>query len=267
MSERVFVVVSMYENAELLPHFLAHYTRLGVHQILVAVRSQQRGDLYDLALSHAAHYPAHIYWFPSRQFADSDKTIVQQSLLERHGIAPDDYVMHLDLDEFHEYPAPLAAIVREMNRRDDWAVRGWILDRIAEDGALAAIQAMPSIGEQFPIGCHLTGSLLNAWTQKIVLCRGRVQLQGGVSHDTCNALYDEVPIGRVDQYIVHHFKWTRGVDVRLQKRLTEAAIPPCYADECRRFLKYFRVHGKIDPRIAEFRPRWLGALPYACGGT
>jgi hypothetical protein len=260
MSERVFAVVTMYENPDLLAHFLDHYTRLGVHQILVSVRSAEQGELYDSAVSHASHFDARVYWTSAQRFADSDKSEVEQTILEKNGVEPDDYVMHLDMDEFHEYPASLAEIVRIMNRREAWALRGWILDRVAEDGALAPIRSSPSIGEQFPIGCDFTSSVLKGWTQKIVLCRGRVQLQGGVNHDTCNAWYDEIPIGHGNQYLVHHFKWTQGVDERLRSRLAQAAISPCYSNECRRFLDHYDVRRRIDVRSAALRPRWLGAL-------
>jgi len=262
MSERVFAVVTMYENPDLLVHFLDHYARLGVYRILVSVRTAEQGDLYDSAVSQATHFQARVYWESAQQFADSDKAEVEQAILEKNGVGPDDYVMHLDMDEFHEYPASLAEIVRIMNRRDAWALRGWMVDRVAEDGALAPIRPSPSIGEQFPIGCDLTGSLLKGWTQKIVLCRGRVRLQGGVNHDTCNALYDDVPIGDGDQYLVHHFKWMQGVDERLRTRLAHAAIAACYSDECRRFLDHYEARRRIDVRSAALRPRWLGALKY-----
>jgi hypothetical protein len=246
----------------LLPHFLAHYTRLGVNPILVSVRSRQRDGLYEAALRHAAPFPARVYWFAADYFADSNKAEAQQAILQQNGLEPDDYVMHLDLDEFHEYPAPLAEIVRLMNARDDWALRGWMLDRVAADGTLAPIAAAPSLGEQFPVGCDLTRVVLRGWTQKIVLCRGRVQLQGGVNHDTCNAWYDAVPVGQPDQYIVHHFKWTRGREQLLRDRVAEAAVAQGYADECRRFLDYYQAYGRIDLGDPTLRARRLGALPY-----
>jgi Glycosyl transferase family 2 len=260
MSERVFAVVSVYDKPELLPHFLDHYTRLGVHQILVSVRSSERADLFDAAYASAEPFPANVSWTASEYFADSDKAELEQDLLHRHGLAADDYVMHLDLDEFQEYPAPLSEIVRLMNDRCDWALRGWILDRVAEDGTLAPIGATPTIGEQFPIGCDVTRVTLGAWTQKIVLCRGRVRLQGGVRHDTVNAWYHEVPFGRPDQYLVHHFKWTEGLDARLEERLERAAIGPAYVRECRRFLQAYRASGRIDLTDPSLNARWLGRL-------
>src|SRR5689334_6934876 len=122
MSERVFAVVSVYENVELVPHFLAHYTRLGVHRVLLPVRSRERDELYENVARHAEAFPASAYWFAADHFADADKSSAQALTLATNGVEPDDYVMHVDLDEFHEYPAPLPEIVRGMNQRGDRAL-------------------------------------------------------------------------------------------------------------------------------------------------
>jgi hypothetical protein len=260
MSDSVYAIVSVYDNIELLPHFLLYYARLDILRIFVVVRSPTRGPLYEAALEESGPFSADVYWFASHFFADSDKAEAEQLILQRNGVQPDDYVMHLDLDEFQEYPASLATIVQEMNAHDDWALRGWIVDRVAADGSLAPVLRTPSIGEQFPIGCAASEVLLGAWTQKIVLCRGRVRLQGGVRHDTENAYYDRVPVGRPADYIVHHFKWLRGLEQRLQTRLGRDRIGPKYAAECCQFLDYYRRTGRIDLREPRLKSCYLGAL-------
>jgi hypothetical protein len=216
MSDQVYAIASVYENADLIPHFLAHYYRLGVHRVLLVVRTPQRDGVLSATIEQAKSFGSNVSWFRAERFADSDKADVEQFVLRENSVEPDDYVMHLDLDEFQEYPAPLSEIVTAMNQADDWAIRGWIIDRVSETGMLAPIRSEPSIGEQYAIGCHLTQNLLRGWTQKIVLCRGRVQLQGGVHHDTSNAYYDRVPMGRPDEYLVHHFKWTAGLLERIR---------------------------------------------------
>jgi Glycosyl transferase family 2 len=262
MSAQVYAIASLYENADLLPHFLEHYARLGVHRILLVVRTQEQDEVLSVALEQAKSYSANVYWFSAGRFADSDKAEVEQFVLRENRVEPNDYVMHLDVDEFQEYPAPLFDIVATMNQADDWALRGWIVDRVAERGLLAPILSVPSIGEQYPIGCDLTKEILCAWTQKIVLCRGRVQLQGGVCHDTCNAYYDRVPVGRADEYLVHHFKWTAGVLDRIRERLRTASLGSVYERECRQFLSYFDSAGKIDLSAPILRAKRLGAMKY-----
>jgi hypothetical protein len=262
MSEKIFAIVSVYDNPELLPHFLSHYSRLGVDHIFVSIRTPIRNALYETAAAVAQCFPATIHWIACEQFSDSDKAEVEQVILRQNDVQPDDYIMHLDLDEFQEYPVPVIEVVRQMNVCDDWALRGWIVDRVAEGGWLVPVLPEPSIGEQFPIGCAVSQILLHAWTQKIILCRHRVQLEGGVRHDTLNARYDRVPVGQSEQYIVHHFKWVRGLDKRIEERLTRALIGGKYAAECRQFLNYYRTHGRIDLLDSRLGARYLGPLRY-----
>jgi len=263
MNALVYAIASVYENADLIPHFLAHYTRLGVHRILLVVRTPKQNDILFSALEHAKGYDANVYWFSAARFADSDKADVEQFVLRETGVGPNDYIMHLDVDEFQEYPAPLCDIVTAMNQADDWALRGWVVDRVAEGGVLAPIRSVPSIGEQYPFGCDLTLEVLRAWTQKIVLCRGRVRLQGGVCHDTWNAYYERVPVGRPDEYLVHHFKWTAGLLDRIRERLRTAALGSAYERECQRILNYFDSTGTIDLSDPALRSRRLGAMNYS----
>ncbi len=262
MSERVVAVVSVYDNPVLLPHFLAHYARLGVERVVVAFRTPEPDAAFAEAVRRAQPFAAEVIWRRSDRFADSDKAAVERELLAAAGLADDDYVMHLDLDEFQEYPAPLADVVRAMNAHDDWALRGWIADRVAADGSLAAVAPEPAIGEQFPLVCDLTERVLRGWTQKIVLCRYRVELQGGVRHDTCNAYYERVPLGRPDEYRVHHFKWTHGLDRRLAARLKSAAIGSSYRAECERFLDHYRRHGRLDLSDPALNVRPAGPFVY-----
>lgn len=259
VSERVFAIVSMYENGMLLPHFLAHYAALGAHRIVVAVRSPERGELYEAAVAAASCYPARVVWRESTLFADSDRAAVEEELLRDEGVDQDDYVIYADLDEFPEYPAALAEIVADMNAHHDWALRGWIIDRVAEDGTLAPIAEQPSLGKQFPLACDITDGLLRGWRQKIVLCRFRVQLEGGVRHDTINAWYERVPIGTSEDYVVNHFRWTAGLERRVEARLS-AWIGPSYRRECEDLLAYLRRYGRINVEDPALRTRWAGAL-------
>ena len=197
---------------------------------------------------------------PTEHFSDLEKAAVEQSVLQINNLDPDDYVMHLDLDEFHEYPAPLSEIVSLMNRRRAKAIRGWLVDRVADDGMLVPVRDGIGIGDQFPIGCDLTRELLRGWTQKIMLCRASVNLLDGANHTTRDASFAWVPVGRAEDFIVHHFKWVHGADVRLRARLESTTLGAEYKAECKRFLDAYYPLGRIyidDPRL---RARRLGPL-------
>jgi hypothetical protein len=259
MSQRVTAIASVYDNLEIIPHWLDHYSRLGVNHIVLSVRSR---DLLQQAEVFALPFPiAAVHYAPASFFEDSDKAGIEMNLLNECCPDPDEYVMHLDLDEFQEYPAPLPEIIDLMNEAHDWALRGWIVDRVTADGKLAPIRPEPTIFDQFPICCDISECVLGAWSQKIMLCRRRVRLRGGVRHDTENAYYDRVPIQ--GQYIVHHFKWIAGLPSRLEKRLGEAGTSNKYKHECRLFLEHYQANGDriglADPRV---QPRFEGPFQY-----
>ncbi|AMV40975.1 hypothetical protein [Planctomyces sp. SH-PL62] len=260
MGASVYAVVSIYEDHGLLPHFLEHYDRLGVRRTFVVVRTPTRGALAARAAEAAAGRPAAATWVECDRFADPEKAAVEERVLRAAGVDADDFVMRLDLDEFHEYPAPLAEVVGPLGRRRDRAVRGRLVDRVAEGGVLAPVRPDPDLGLQFPIGCELTGGALGGWTQKVMICRAGARLRGGVNHDALGVSYEPPPAGPGDGYLVHHFKWTEGVASRLRSRLGEADVGPEYRRECRRFLELAGGAGRIDLSDASLLARRLGPL-------
>jgi len=242
-SEKVVVVTSLYDHPELLPHFLAHYQRLGATQVIVSVRNAE-------ILNHAEHtcgsWPfAACTYTVSQRFADSDKRLVELGLLDQFGVGQNDWVSHADVDEFHEYPRALAEIIRNMNTHNDWALRGWVVDRLAENGELRTVFPQPNIFEQFPYSGNVT-RFIGASTQKIMLARRRVRLAGWCAHDTENAYYDRVPFA--GEYIVWHFKWIAGLVERLQARMVRDQFAGCYQHECQTAIGYILAN---DGRIAD----------------
>jgi hypothetical protein len=206
----VSVITSAYDGFQLIPHFVQHYTELGVDQILLVVRGGRDEAIKWIPTPDKASI-LKVFYQSAGGFSDSDKREVEMRVVMESGIDLDDYLIWADLDEFQEYPAPLDEIVNKMNQSKDWALRGWVIDRLAGDGGFPLVEKDWSIWEQFPLECDLTGMVIGAWTQKIMLCRKRVRLAGGVAHDTENAYYDRVPIGKASDYRVHHFKWVGGV--------------------------------------------------------
>jgi len=70
MSHKVFAIVSLYDQPELLAHFLSHYAKLGAHRILVVVRTSERDRFFVQAEGDAGQFPASVHWFPADKFAD-----------------------------------------------------------------------------------------------------------------------------------------------------------------------------------------------------
>jgi hypothetical protein len=243
MSNLVFGIVSIYDHVELLPHFLDHYGRIGVREMFLSVRNEQvrpQAEEYVKELGFGC-----VFYAPTDVFDDSDKVDIEERILAAQKLDQDDYILHLDLDEFHQYPAALSEIVAEMNYHNDWAVAGLMADHVAADGRLRTVTRNPSIWEQFPIIIDLSANVLLACTTKIMICRKRVRLKGGGRHSTENVPSDRKPIP--GDYIVHHFKWLEGLDDRIKHRLKCDTLVGLYRDECLRFLDFYkRCGGNFD---------------------
>lgn len=243
VSQRVVAVVTVYDTPELLPHFLQHYSRLGVDQILVALAI----DLPNQS-SFEQHFPVRFTRFYYDGFTNARKSTGENYMLAEAEIPPDAWVMHLDLDEFHEYPAALQDVVQLLNAHGRDAVTGQLYDRVSADGVLKPIETSPSIEEQYPLGGSLAGPLLGGCTTKIMLARRRVALGSG-RHGTMDGTpADHFPVGRPADYRVHHFRWVKGLTERIEQRFLhpEEQYDSDYPLRNLRLAQQVRDRGHID---------------------
>ena len=222
---RVFLATVVYDDTQLVPHFLRHYAALGVDTILIAAHD----SVYKAVAATAQGFPAFVDRVECAHFDCAQKLSFEKELLARHGAGPGDFVIYCDIDEFHEYPAPLAEIMRRMAENDIAAVRGQFVDRLARDGRLASIQSTTDLFSQFPIACRVSRDILQAFDEKIMLCRGWVSINSG-HHKSLNASCGPAPVP--GNYFVHHFKWTAGLIARLRKRLAQGNVGEDYIREC-----------------------------------
>jgi GT2 family glycosyltransferase/predicted O-methyltransferase YrrM len=261
MKSNCYGVVSIYEDQGLLPHFISHYRQLGVTHLFLCARTEEARSVAIECVREFDGF-ASVHYSRSEYFADSEKELFELNVLDRHKVNADDYVIHLDLDEFQEYPAPLTEVIAEMDRANHWACRGWIVDRLSADGSLQPVRSSPTIWEQFPVAADVSQGLMGSWCQKIVLCRRRVRLRGHCRHDTENAYYETAPIP--GDYLVHHFKWLEGLDRRLEHRLSTGALSDAYRRECQVFLDHYSRAGRFDLSDSRLKARWPAA-PYDLG--
>ncbi len=242
---RVFSATVVYDDTPLIPHFLRHYAALGVDAILIAAQD----SVYKDVAAKAQGFPAFVDRVECSHFDCMQKLSFEKEMLARHGAGPDDFVIYCDIDEFHEYPAPLAEIVRGMAESDIAAVRGQYVDRLARGGRLASIQVAPDLFSQFPIACNVSRDILQAFDQKIMLCRGWVSINSG--HDnSLNAPCGPAPVP--GNYFVHHFKWTAGLIVRLRERLAQGEFSAEYIRECNALFQTCDDDRGFDPSGGQF---------------
>lgn len=159
--------VAVYDDARLLPHFLRHYTKLGVDHFYVAV-----GPGMDEHVRPYSHdHPIVIY--DALDVLDSvfgGHSAVDQM---RHQHQSDgEWVFIVDLDEFVEFTVPITSIIAHAERDDANAVRGIMFDRFARNGQLIGFDPDSDLNEIYPVRSRFTAVVMGGDDAKCVLVKG-----------------------------------------------------------------------------------------------
>src|ERR1700744_5420665 len=113
-------------DCALLPHWISHYRALGVDKIHVTMDVRtcpwSEFEQYKHALDSA------YYHISPTGLSDPDGYYDMQEENALKEVNPEAWVLRIDLDEFHEYPASLKDIVKAMESRNEWAVHGHFRD-------------------------------------------------------------------------------------------------------------------------------------------
>jgi hypothetical protein len=234
---------------DLLPHWLKHYLRLGVDQIVLCVLREGMEAQLDQIHAAIAGLPVRVHLFSD--WTDERQQQVLRNSLDDIGCRGEDWVVHADLDELNEFPCPIDELALAMEKAGRTAVHGNFIDRVSVDGRFVAAQPTPSLAEQYPIECQLTDRILQGFTEKIMLARHEVWISGG--HHKAGAFSGGHVIGQWQDYRVHHFKWRAGVLERLRWALANVASADSqWGRETGRLLEFVGSGGRIpveDPRL------------------
>lgn len=236
----------------LIPHFLRHYRDLGIPAerfllVLNTARFRIRPMRAARAAVAQAGVPGAVIW--RGPYTSEVKQAKVRALLDRH-VAPEDWIVHADADEFQEYPAPLPEFLRSVEAEGANVVSGVLLDRLAEDGRLRAVAPSPSPFEQFPVVGRVGPRVLALTTddggdkRKLMAYRGNLRANRGSGDIAEEMAADARPSRR--EGVIHHFKWTDDVLDRLRRRVrTYRRKGYGWWTQSQRFLDYYEEHGRI----------------------
>ena len=195
-------------HLELLPHFLEHYSRIGVDSFLCGLHGQHQ----DEARMLLARYPSEIVVdFGAEPFSGelNNQWTERFNQVRLQYARPGEWCLFADVDEFHEYPPDFfASLDPHIN-----AVRGWWVERLAtSDGQLLPCLPDKNIGQQFPFG---TQEIFCGISQKVMAVRGDLDLMIGYHAVTGGS---DKPVFHKDYLRVHHFRWNDRTAVKYANR-------------------------------------------------
>jgi tetratricopeptide (TPR) repeat protein len=247
-SSKLFIVCSIRNGKiDLLPHWLDHYSRLNADELLIGIFDDVAPEARAQVDRYSARWKFKTFRQTWRDTSELEQEQQRRAACYAAGADDDAWIIHTDLDELHEYPLLARQLIEAAKTRDIQVIYGWLLDRVAADGSMPPIPsfddpASPSIWNAFSSACRLTGILLRAPTRKVMIARLGIEVGGG-HHAAGGFVPYPIPMGRISQYIVHHFKWHKDTVDRMEWGLAHAGCNPAWQLEARRFLDWLHSNG------------------------
>lgn len=255
-------------------HFIRHYLDLGIRpqDFVIALHSDKR-DFLEPTLKIFRNYgiePRRIW----RGAYDSIRMVEIKFEMQREFIPRQHWVIHADLDEFHEYPAPLTEFLAERDRRKENVVVSCFIDRLTADGSLPCVQhiSQGSIFDQFPYCADVVGLVKEGNIVKFMAYRAYFDPSGG-NHDIVRpertwlrpirkkkrpkgkgGLTSKTFEERLQLSVrVHHFGWSLDTVEKHRERVRHyRELGYHWAEESQRFLDALDSSGRLQ--LPHFEP-------------
>jgi hypothetical protein len=228
-----------------LPQLVRHYRGIGVERFLLILQLEPDAEpvAKDRDYAHFRRVLAGLgigEGFRWDHAFGAPAIIQHQRGIQAEHVAPDDWIVWCDSDEFQVYPVPLPEMIAQCDANGIDYVRGVLIDRVAADYGLPAFDPQTPIWDTFPRTCSVTTALASGDPRKVVLARASVVVSGG-KHRPRSPHNPKTFTGWVQ---VHHFKW----DATLLERLRYRVQPEWQAKhawwvESQRLLDYFAANG------------------------
>lgn len=259
----VFITATLdLRNLAILPHFVKHYTSIGilVKNFLLIIQSGNQSNALTTALNTIRQLGANaVSWIgPFSAITNFyHKMRLLESLTTRH------WLIYTDIDEFIEFPTPITSFITMMQNENAWAVRGFFVDRVARTGLLTKITNSPNIESQYPCRCNVTRNLMSLISTKVSLVRGNLRTDMG-HHNLVDKSWfklNHIDIPKAFGFnakfytkllTISHFKWTSEVLVALQERIDYNTHNLTGARCCtgiQRFVDTYATYGRIQTEL------------------
>ena len=169
----------------MIPHFVYHYTRLGVLSDNIAVDLVHTPGSPEKGL-HEAERHLRDHGIAFRIMLQPYSPVMQDeamiSALSQMPMLPDDWILVADLDELFTFghAQDIKTATKLMNAEGATYASGTVVDHVSNTGSLAQLQPASAIWEQFPVTCPITAKVARGSTTKVTL--HKAYLRSGAGH-------------------------------------------------------------------------------------
>ena len=226
---------TIYDDARLLGHFLAHYDRAGVTEFFIAVA----GDLGSAVRPLMSAYQ--ITLCEGLGVADQYPFGVNATTETRRRYQnADEWALVVDIDEFVEFPRPIAEIIAAAEAEGANVVKAIMYDRFSADGQPRGFEPSSDLASLYPVKTRFIRDVMKGADWKGVLVKGNIRPAGNFHNWEGQVVYSEM-------VEISHYKWTTDqiIDrVRADYRITSQMGLPC-ADEYKRVLEHYERNGRF----------------------
>jgi len=277
MAIKLLTNIGVRYDLPLLPHWIEHYTALGVRprDFIVILNDESHSNHMTEAerLLRQAGVRRVIPWVG--QFTSRRAKRLWHSALGCYA-QDHDWVVHAEADDFHVYPDNLYNVLTDDARYN--AIQAPYIDRLAESGKLEPVRppgcAHGSIHEQYPCRFDVMIGLggIRGGTVKLIAYRGYLRPSDGVhrvdAEDANKAVYHagreledpsvnilNLAVRVAMPFRVEHFKWHEGALAKLKQRVrTYRSLGYDWWRQSQRVLKHYQDHGDLSSCFARPYP-------------
>jgi hypothetical protein len=226
---------TIYDDARLLGHFLAHYDRAGVTEFFIAVADGYGSAVRQFTPAYRITLCEELGVADKYPFGVNAATEMRKRYQD-----PDEWAVVVDLDEFIEFPKPIFDIIAGAENEEANVVQAIMYDRFSADGQPRGFDSSSDLASLYPVKTRFIRDVMKGADWKGVLVKGDIRPAGNFHNWEGQVVYSEI-------IEISHYKWTtdRIIDrVRADYRITsEMGLPS--ADEYKRVLDHYDRNGRF----------------------
>ena len=228
------LITNVVYDARILPHFLKHYTHLGITQFYASINTRGNPDIVEQTKELVKEYNFTIHSIRDDNYY-IEEIEYKRELIDTY--CQEEWFLIADIDEFQIYPAPIPAMIEECIQMDYDYIPGKMIDMHAIDGTFKPLDDV-LIYHQYPIRSDFTEKIIQGETRKVCLLRPTVQFSAG-HHLAINT-------EKRHPFIIEvlHYKWTGNVEERIRARV-EDVTEVGWEAELYRLFEHLEKHGSI----------------------